>query len=198
MRGLGFLCQPAAAGDTELRLAQSNWTGLRAPDAARDDLYLFTDGDPYDDDDDTWTLVDAHPRDPLGHRLRRRSPGLRADRRADPAEVMPAQHPGAGSSSSWSSSSTREDGEWWLGARSVHRGAEPPAGARPIDRRRLRARCTSTRNGNPTADKAAIKSIRLDGARGDRRCGAGRRLRRGGSSRGRAGDSGAAAQLDPA
>jgi prepilin-type N-terminal cleavage/methylation domain-containing protein len=53
-RGLGFLCQNAAAGATQLVMARSNWTGIRAPDAARDDLHLFIDGDPYDDNDDSW------------------------------------------------------------------------------------------------------------------------------------------------
>ena len=40
-----------------LRLARSTWTGLREIDAARDDLYLFVDGDPV-----TYEIVnpDAH------------------------------------------------------------------------------------------------------------------------------------------
>ena len=52
MRGMGFVCQAPAA--TELRLLESSWTGLRAPDAARDDLYLFVDGNTDDDGDDSW------------------------------------------------------------------------------------------------------------------------------------------------
>ncbi len=57
MRGLGFLCQAAGAGANQLRLNASTWSGSRNPDATRDSLYLFVDGDPDDEDDDAWVRV---------------------------------------------------------------------------------------------------------------------------------------------
>jgi prepilin-type N-terminal cleavage/methylation domain-containing protein len=56
MRGLGFVCQ--APGPTELRLLKSSWTGLRAPDATRDGLYVFVDGNTDEDEDDLWVQLD--------------------------------------------------------------------------------------------------------------------------------------------
>lgn len=62
MRGLGLLCQDAAAN--ELRLARETWTGLRDPDATRDSLYVFVDGDIDEDDDDAWVQVAITAVDP--------------------------------------------------------------------------------------------------------------------------------------
>jgi prepilin-type N-terminal cleavage/methylation domain-containing protein len=56
MRGLGFVCQ--APGATELRLLESSWTGLRAPDATRDGLYVFLEGNVDEDEDDQWVQMD--------------------------------------------------------------------------------------------------------------------------------------------
>ncbi len=56
MRGLGFVCQ-APAGN-QLIVSVTSWSGLRDPDASRDDLYVFVDGpDTDEDDDDTWSQV---------------------------------------------------------------------------------------------------------------------------------------------
>ena len=55
-RGMGFLCEVPAGN--QLKIAQSTWTGIRAPNPNRDDLYLFVDGDKDDDDDDQWLRMD--------------------------------------------------------------------------------------------------------------------------------------------
>jgi prepilin-type N-terminal cleavage/methylation domain-containing protein len=60
MRGLGFLCQASTANEMRIDAttgAKTTWAGARNPDAARDDLYLFVDGDTDEDDDDTWVQV---------------------------------------------------------------------------------------------------------------------------------------------
>jgi prepilin-type N-terminal cleavage/methylation domain-containing protein len=158
MRGLGFVCQAPGAGATELRLARSNWTGLRAPDATRDDLYLFTDGDPYDDDDDTWTQVDVTAVNPSPTACGAGAPGYILTVAAIPAvsvntpvrlfELMRLEL-------------YAEDGEWWMGAQSVSAGeieAQPMLGPLTGDGFGLEYLDS---NGNPTADLTAIKSIRL-------------------------------------
>ena len=55
-RGMGFLCE--VPGANSVKIAQSSWTGSRPPLLARDDLYLFVDGDKDDDDDDSWLQMD--------------------------------------------------------------------------------------------------------------------------------------------
>jgi prepilin-type N-terminal cleavage/methylation domain-containing protein len=57
MRGLGILCQNAGANELRIYSNPSSWTGARNPDASRDSLYLFVDGNPDDDNDDSWVQV---------------------------------------------------------------------------------------------------------------------------------------------
>jgi prepilin-type N-terminal cleavage/methylation domain-containing protein len=159
MRGLGFLCQAAGAGDTELRLARSNWTGLRAPDATRDDLYLFTDGDPYDDDDDTWTQVDVTVVTPSANACGAGAAGYELTVAAIP-EDMPLNTP-VRLFELMRLELYADDGEWWLGAQSVSAGEiEPQPMLGPLTDDGFGLEYLDS-NGNPTADKTAIKSIRL-------------------------------------
>ena len=157
-RGLGFLCQNAAAGATQLILAQSNWTGLRAPDAARDDLHLFIDGDPYDDNDDSWSQLNltgvaagnaCGGAQPLSWTLT--VPAIPA---AVPAntpvrlfEVMQLQLYADAA------------GEWWLGARSVVDAAPVPMLGPLTNNGFVLQYLDST--GVATADLTAINSVRL-------------------------------------
>jgi prepilin-type N-terminal cleavage/methylation domain-containing protein len=159
MRGLGFLCQPAAANGTELRLAQSNWTGLRAPDATRDDLYLFTDGDPYDDDDDSWALVDLTVVTFSPTACGAGAPGWVLTVAPIPGEVMPLNTP-VRLHELMELELYAEDGQWWLGARSVNTEPDPQPVLGPLTNAGFGLEYLDG-NGNPTADKAAIKSIRL-------------------------------------
>jgi prepilin-type N-terminal cleavage/methylation domain-containing protein len=52
MRGIGFVCQAPTA--TEIRLARSSYSGYRDPQAIRDGIYAFIDGNPDDVSDDVW------------------------------------------------------------------------------------------------------------------------------------------------
>jgi len=159
MRGLGVLCQAAAANGTELRLAQSNWSGLRAPDATRDDLYLFTDGDPYDDDDDSWTPVDLTVVTFSPTACGGVAPGWVLTVAPIPAEVMPLNTP-VRLFELMELELYAEGGEWWLGARSVNTEPDPQPVLGPLKNDGFGLEYLDS-NGNATADKAAIKSIRL-------------------------------------
>lgn len=156
MRGLGFVCQ-APAGN-QVTIASSSWTGLRAPDSNRDDLYVFVDGNVDDDGDDAWQQVDltgavfnaaacvtggyvltgaaAMPVVPLGTPVRA-------------FELMRLELYDDG-------------GEWWLGAQSLNLAGstmQPMLGPLTADGFTLEY---LDRNGNETAaDPTAITSIRI-------------------------------------
>jgi prepilin-type N-terminal cleavage/methylation domain-containing protein len=154
MRGLGFVCQ--APGATDLRLAKSSWTGLRAPDATRDDLYLFIDGDPDDDGDDSWLQVDltAVVDSDCGG-----APAYRLTAAAFPA--VPLNTPVRLFELMRLELYADAAGEWWLGAQSVSGGEiapQPMLGPLTDDGFALEYLGS---NGNPTADLTAIKSIRV-------------------------------------
>jgi hypothetical protein len=154
-RGMGFLCQGAAAGATQLVLAQSNWTGLRPPDAARDDLHLFIDGDPYDDNDDGWSqlnLTGAAPGNACGGALSYSltvSP-IPADVPANTPvrlfEVMQLQL-------------YADAGEWWLGVQSALDLAPVPV-LGPLTANGFQLQYLDS-TGVATADLTAINSVRL-------------------------------------
>jgi prepilin-type N-terminal cleavage/methylation domain-containing protein len=55
MRGIGFVCEAPAAG--QVKILKSTWSGLRAPDAVRDDGYVFFDGNEDKNTDDVWLPV---------------------------------------------------------------------------------------------------------------------------------------------
>ena len=157
MRGLGFVCQAPGAGATELRLAGSSWTGLRAPDAARDDLYVFFDDDPNDEGDDRWIQVDvtaaAAEADACGA-----DAGYRLTAAAIPD--VPVNTP-VRLFELMELSLYADDGEWWLGARAVSAGEiDPQPMLGPLTGDGFALEYLDS-NGNATADLTAIKSIRL-------------------------------------
>jgi prepilin-type N-terminal cleavage/methylation domain-containing protein len=154
MRGLGFVCQ--APGATDLRLAKSSWTGLRAPDATRDDLYLFIDGDPDDDGDDSWLQVDltAVVDSDCGG-----APAYRLTAAAFPA--VPLNTPVRLFELMRLELYADVAGEWWLGAQSVSGGEvapQPMLGPLTDDGFALEYLGS---DGNPTGNLTAIKSIRV-------------------------------------
>jgi prepilin-type N-terminal cleavage/methylation domain-containing protein len=55
MRGSGYICQAPTA--TQLRISRSTFSGYRDPDATRDGLYVFLDGNPDTETDDAWIPV---------------------------------------------------------------------------------------------------------------------------------------------
>lgn len=155
-RGLGFVCQATAVNATELRVAGSTWGGLRAPNAARDSLYLFFDDDPDDDADDRWvpaalTAVDA-PGNACGG-----NPGYVLTVSAVPAvplhtpvrlfEVMELELYAA-------------DGAWWLGARSVSLGDPMQPILGPLTDNGFQLEYLNSA-GAVTADLTAIRSVRV-------------------------------------
>jgi prepilin-type N-terminal cleavage/methylation domain-containing protein len=155
-RGLGFLCQGAAINATQLVLAQSNWTGLRPPDAARDDLHLFIDGDPYDDNDDGWSqlnLTGAASGNACGGALSwaLTVPAIPADVPTNTPvrlfEVMQLQLYADAA------------GEWWLGAQSVLDAAPVPI-LGPLTANGFQLQYLDS-TGVATADLTAINSVRL-------------------------------------
>jgi prepilin-type N-terminal cleavage/methylation domain-containing protein len=157
MRGLGFVCQAPGAGATQVRLAGSSWTGLRAPDATRDDLYLFIDGDPNDEADDGWLQVDVTAAASAGNAC-----GATAGYVLTAAAIpdVPVGTP-VRLFELMELSLYAEDGEWWLGARSVSAGeADPQPMLGPLTGNGFGLQYLDG-NGNATADLTAIKSIRL-------------------------------------
>ncbi|HUQ15659.1 MAG TPA: prepilin-type N-terminal cleavage/methylation domain-containing protein [Gemmatimonadales bacterium] len=155
MRGLGFVCEAPAA--TKLRLAQSSWTGLRAPDAGRDDLYLFIDGDPNEDDDDTWLQVSLTGAAFLANACGG-APGYELTAAAFPA--VPVNTP-VRVFELMRLELYAEDGQWWMGAQSVSAGEiEPQPMLGPLTDDGFGLEYLGS-DGNPTADLTAIKSIRL-------------------------------------
>jgi hypothetical protein len=55
MRGIGFICQEPTA--TEIRISRSSFSGYRDPQAVRDSLHVFIEGDEDRDEDDVWLRV---------------------------------------------------------------------------------------------------------------------------------------------
>jgi prepilin-type N-terminal cleavage/methylation domain-containing protein len=55
MRGMGFICQAPTA--TQVRITRSGFSGFRDPQAGRDGLYVFIDGDQDSEADDAWLPV---------------------------------------------------------------------------------------------------------------------------------------------
>jgi prepilin-type N-terminal cleavage/methylation domain-containing protein len=55
MRGSGYICQAPTA--TQVRIGRSTFSGFRDPEATRDGLYVFIDGNPDTETDDAWIPV---------------------------------------------------------------------------------------------------------------------------------------------
>jgi len=154
-RGMGFLCQGAAAGATQLILRQSNWTGARPPDAARDDLHIFIDGDPYDDNDDGWSqlnLTGVAPGNACGG-----APSWALTVPAIPAAV-PANTP-VRLFEVMQLQLYADAGEWWLGVRSPLDLAPVPV-LGPLTANGFQLQYLDS-TGVATADLTAINSVRL-------------------------------------
>lgn len=115
MRGLGFVCE-APAGN-QLAIATSTWTGLRTPDATRDDLYVFVDGDVDDDGDDAWQQVDLTSATFNAAACGGAGGYLLTGAAAMP--VVPVNTP-ARVFELMRLELYADAGEWWLGARSVN------------------------------------------------------------------------------
>lgn len=159
-RGMGFLCQDAAAGATQLIVAQSNWTGLRDPDAARDDLHIFVDGDPNDYSDDAWSQLDLTAVAVSGNACG-----------GDPGYVLTLSGGTPIPANVIVNTPVRffelmklelyaDGGEWWLGIRSVNVEPNPVPVLGPLTAGGFALEYLDS-TGVATADPTAIKSVRL-------------------------------------
>ena len=155
-RGMGFLCQGAAAGATQLILRQSNWTGVRPPDAARDDLHIFIDGDPYDDNDDGWSQLNL-----TGVAAGNACGGASSWALTVPAipAAVPANTPVRLYEVMQLQLYADAAGEWWLGAQSVLDLAPVPI-LGPLTANGFQLQYLDS-TGVATADLTAINSVRL-------------------------------------
>jgi prepilin-type N-terminal cleavage/methylation domain-containing protein len=157
-RGLGLLCAVPAAG--QFKIASSSWTGIRPPDLTRDDLYLFVDGNIDEDEDDTWLQMDITNVAFSATACGAGAPGWTLTvAGAIPGgvvvntpvrlfEVMRLQLTSVG-------------GQWWLGARSISGGdaaLTPVLG--PLTANGFALQYFDS-TGAVTADRSAIKSIRI-------------------------------------
>ena len=159
MRGVGFICQAPTA--TQIRVARSSFSGYRDPQAGRDGLYVFIDGDPDSETDDTWLSVaiadvstaTACP-GALGDGITLTTPntaglvGIPVGTPLRIYEVMELKLHVA-------------DGKSWLGARSISAGEviQPVLGPL-VDGNGFQLEYLDA-VGAATADRTAIKSIRI-------------------------------------
>jgi prepilin-type N-terminal cleavage/methylation domain-containing protein len=159
MRGIGFICQAPTA--TQVRIARSSFSGFRDPVTGRDGLYVFIDGDPDTEADDTWLPVaiadvstaTACP-GALGAGITLTTPntaglvGLPVGTPIHTYEVMELKLHVA-------------DGKSWLGARSISAGeAIQPVLGPLVDGNGFQLEYLDAA-GAITADRTAIKSIRI-------------------------------------
>jgi prepilin-type N-terminal cleavage/methylation domain-containing protein len=157
MRGGGFICQAPTA--TEVRISRSSFSGYRDPDATRDGLYVFIDGDPDTETDDAWlpvaiTAVSTAAACPGGNGITLTTAntaalvGLPTRTPVRFFEVMELKLHQA-------------DGQSWLGARSVSAGeaVQPVLGPLANDSGFVLTYLDGA--GAVTADRTAIKSIQV-------------------------------------
>jgi prepilin-type N-terminal cleavage/methylation domain-containing protein len=159
MRGLGFICQTPTA--TQIRITRSGFSGFRDPQAGRDGLYVFIDGDPDSEADDAWLPVaiadvstaTACP-GAMGAGITLTTPntaslvGLSVGTPVHVYEVMELKLHQA-------------DGKSWLGARSISAGeAIQPVLGPLVDGNGFQLEYLDA-GGAITADRTAIKSIRI-------------------------------------
>jgi prepilin-type N-terminal cleavage/methylation domain-containing protein len=159
MRGMGFICQAPTA--TQVRITRSGFSGFRDPQAGRDGLYVFIDGDQDSEADDAWLPVPiadvstatACP-GAMGDGITLTTPntaGLVGVPVGTPVrfyEVMQLKLHQA-------------DGKSWLGARSISAGeAIQPVLGPLVDGNGFELEYLDA-GGATTADRTAIKSIRI-------------------------------------
>ena len=159
MRGMGFICQAPTA--TQIRITRNGFSGYRDPQPGRDGLYVFIDGDPDSETDDAWlpvaiTDVSTGTACPgtLGAGITLTTAntaalvGLSTGTPVRVYEVMELKlH--------------QSDGKSWLGARSISAGeAIQPVLGPLADGNGFQLEYLGA-NGAATADRTAIKSIRI-------------------------------------
>jgi prepilin-type N-terminal cleavage/methylation domain-containing protein len=157
MRGIGFICQAPTA--TQVRISRSSFSGYRDPQATRDGLYVFVEGNPDTSLDDSWlpvaiTVVSTAAGCPAGDGITLTTPntpglvGLEVGTPVRFYEVMELKLHQA-------------DGKSWLGARSISAGeAIQPVLGPLVDGNGFQLEYLDA-GGVATVDLTAIKSIRV-------------------------------------
>ncbi|MFZ5625017.1 MAG: PilW family protein [Gemmatimonadota bacterium] len=156
MRGLGVICQ-VAGNEVRVQRDQGRWFALRQPQAGRDSVLLFVDGDPGTDTDDAWIP------------LRITSVNMSSRCGALPAIALGATVPNPAAVTLGSPARTFEvmelslytsAGDRALGLRSVSGGGstQPILGPLAANGFRLVYRDAS---GNPTTVRSAVRSIEV-------------------------------------
>ena len=156
MRGMGFVCEAPAAN--QLRIAASTWTGPRAPNAARDDIYVFDDQDPALTSDDTWQSLVLTGATYSATACNGATPGYILDAAGVPA-VVPINTP-VRTFEQMKLELVDDGGQWWLGARSVpvEATAQPILG--PLTANGFALRYFNSA-GAETADMSTVQSVEI-------------------------------------
>jgi prepilin-type N-terminal cleavage/methylation domain-containing protein len=157
MRGIGFICQGPTS--TQIRVSRDGFSGYRDPQATRDGVYVFLEGNPDTGLDDSWlpvavTAVSTAAPCPNGAGITLSTPntaaltGLTVGTPVRFYEVMELKLHQA-------------DGKSWLGARSISAGeAIQPVLGPLVDGNGLQFEYLNAA-GAATMDRSAIKSIRV-------------------------------------
>jgi prepilin-type N-terminal cleavage/methylation domain-containing protein len=159
MRGIGFLCQ--AASTTQIQIGRTEFSGHRDPQAGRDSAYVFLEGAPETDLDDSWLPVAVTQVSGNSPCPGNGGPGI-ALTVSSPASLVgiPAGTP-VRTYEILQLKLYRSEGESWLGARSVSAGeAVQPVVGPLTDGNGFRLEYLDGAN-VPTQDLATIKSIRV-------------------------------------
>jgi prepilin-type N-terminal cleavage/methylation domain-containing protein len=161
MRGIGFVCQTPTS--TEVRILASTWAGLRAPDAARDDGYVFIDGDENKSADDVWQPVIITAVNAASTCGGQTAYALTINPAVAALTAVPVNTP-VRLYEVMELSMYASGGQWWLGSRSVSGGEVAPQPlVGPLDPTANAGFNLSYRDGTNTvtADLKSVKSIRI-------------------------------------
>jgi type II secretory pathway pseudopilin PulG len=157
-RGLGFLCQPPSAN--RLQIARGSFSGYRDPQPTRDVAYVFLDGTPDTEADDSWLALPV-----VDVATGTACPGsIGAGLTLTTSGTLPPDVPAGTPIRIYEVMELRSyqsEGRSWLGARSVGTGENIQPVSGPLDDGdgfRLEYLDAA---GVPTADPTAIKSIRI-------------------------------------
>jgi prepilin-type N-terminal cleavage/methylation domain-containing protein len=159
MRGTGYICQAPTA--TQVRMSQNSFSGYRDPQATRDSLYVFLEGNPDIETDDAWLPVAI-----TGVSTATACPGaigagITLTTQNTPALVGLATGTPVHTFEVMELSLLQADGQSWLGARSVSAGeaVQPVLGPLTDGNGFLLTYLNAA--GAVTADRTAVKSIQV-------------------------------------
>jgi prepilin-type N-terminal cleavage/methylation domain-containing protein len=159
MRGIGFICQTPTA--TEIRIGRYGFSGYRDPQPVRDSAYVFLEGSPETEVDDSWLPVAITNVSSSGTCSGSGGPGItltvpNTTSLTDVAVGTPVRIYEVMELKLY-----RAEGKSWLGARSVSAGESIQPVVGPLtDDNGFRLEYLGN-GGAPTSDLTAVKSIRV-------------------------------------